>query len=218
MSMLRERWLLILVSIVLAFVVSAFYFSSSGNPVVSKTTFTNVNRNYLLWSGQHEGETVNIEPDYQEGIRGIQVPPFYRYSLVEGLNKATERLGVVLVPTLLPEGIAYSDVYIGPVVDLCFSYNKTQDPSYADIVIEIGRVSVVPSVDDMRTNLSGFQLVQVEDKWVKIFNNYHYDASTGQSWAFGYFFYGNLQYLVNAKYPLTNQDLTTIIGNMKAPA
>jgi hypothetical protein len=217
--MLRKRWLLPLISIVLAVVVSAFYFSSSGNPVVSKTTFTNVNRNNLQWSGQNEGETVNIEPDYQEGIRGIQVPPFYRYSLVEGLNKATERLGVVLVPTLLPEGIAYSDVYIGPVVDLCFSYNKTQDPSYADIVIEISRVSVVPSVDDMRTNLSpGFQLVQAEDKWVKIFNNYHYDASTGQSWAFGYFYYGNLYYTVDAKYPLTNQDLATIIGNMKAPA
>ena len=218
--MLRKRWLLAALLVFSAvMILSLFYFYRPSSNSLNSTSFSEVDYLSLRASGQNEGETVNIEPDYQEGIRGIQVPPFYRYSLVEGLNKATERLGVVLVPTLLPEGIAYSDVYIGPTVDLCFSYNKTQDPSYADIVIEISRVSVVPSVDDMRTNLSpGFQLVQVEDKWVKMFNNYHYDASTGQSWAFGYFYYGNLYYTVDAKYPLTNQDLTTIIGNMKAPA
>jgi len=218
MLMLRKRWLLPLISIVLAVVVSAFYFSSSGNPVVSKTTFTNVNRNNLLWSGQNEGETVRVVPNHQQSVGGIFIPPFNRYSLSEGVAQA-ERQGIVpLVPTLLPEGMVYADVYIGPTVDVCFSYKKANDPSYADFVIEMHGVPTVPSINDLKDHPSpGTQVFQAGDKWVEIFNDYYHDQETGL-WAIGKFFHGNVQYMVSAKYPLTNQDLIIIIGNMKTPS
>lgn len=216
MLVLRKRLFLVtllIFSILIA--ISLSYFNKSLINSPSSTSFTRVDFSSLLTSGQNEGETVNIEQHYEGTIRGIPVPSFRRYSLVEGLNQTYQRLGVILVPTTLPEGIAYSDVYIGPTVDICFSYNKTDDPSHADIVIEIGSVSVVPSVDYLKTHLlQGSQLVQAGDQWVTVHDDYVHN-SDGQSWAFGHFFQNNLQYLVNAKYPLTNQDLVTIIGNMR---
>ena len=221
MLMLRKRWLLPLISIVLAVVVSAFYFSSSGNPVVSKTTFTNVNRNNLLWSGQNEGETVNRQTDGSGSARGINIPPFSRYSLEIGFEEAAKKLGgKPLIPTLLPEGITFSDVYIGPVVDICFSYNKSQNQLFSDIIVEISRPSIVPSLEDQKrvaSNLTGVRMIQTGDIWVSISDKYYNDPETGASWTPGYFFYDSLYYAMNVKYPLTNQDLTTIIGSMKTP-
>jgi hypothetical protein len=213
---LRKRLLLatlLIISISIAISLSYFNKSSINSP--SSTSFSKVDFSSLLASGQNEGEQVNFEQHYEGAIRGIPVPSFRRYSLVEGLNQTYERLGVILVPTTLPEGITYSDVYIGPTVDLCFSYNRTDDPSRADIVIEIGSVSVVPSVDYLKSHLlQGSQLIQAGDQWVTMHDDYVHN-SDGQSWAFGHFFHNNLQYLVNARYPLTNQDLVTIIRNMR---
>jgi hypothetical protein len=216
----RQIMLSVLVSVSVVLAMLFFYnpFNRSSINSPSSTSFSEVDFSSLHASSQNEGETVNIEQSYEGTIRGIPVPSFRRYSLTEGLNLTYQRLGVILVPTTLPEGTAYSDVYIGPTVDLCFSYNRTDDPTYADIVIEIGSVSVVPSVDYLKTHiLQGSQLVQAGDQWVTLRDDYVHN-SDGQSWAFGHFFHNNLQYLVNAKYPLTNQDLITIIGSMKTPS
>lgn len=217
--MVGKRWLLPIPFVIALVALLIMYAYNPFSSTSVRTSFEPVIGGNLLWSGQNEGETVSVVPHYQQSVGGIFVPPFSRYSLSEGIAEARKQGMVPLVPTLLPVGMVYADVYIGPTVDVCFSYNKTEDPSYADLVIEMHGVSTVPSIDDIKKNLwQGAQLFQVGDKWVEILNDYYHNPDTGFSWATGEFFYGNVHYIVSAKYPLTNQDLTTIIGSMKTPS
>lgn len=211
---------LVSVSVVLAMLF--FYNPLNNTPNPSGTNFSQVNLSALHWSGQIEGETVNRQTANSSSVRGMVIPPFSRYSLAMGLEEAAKRLGgKPLIPTLLPDGMTYSDVYIGPVVDICFSYNKTEDPTTVDIVIEISRGYMIPTLEEQKnavSNLTGVRMVQAGDIWVSIADRYVHDSATGLSWAEGYFFHESFYYAMSIKYPLTNQDLTTIIGSMKTPS
>jgi hypothetical protein len=218
----RQIVLSVLVSVSVVLAMLFFYnpFNTASNP--SRTSFKQVNLSTLNWSGQNEGETVNRQTENSDSVRGMNMPPFSRYSLSTGLQEAAKKLGgKPLIPTLLPDGMTYSDVYIGPVVDICFSYNKTEDPTTVDIVIEISRPYIIPSLEEQKnavSNLTGVRMIQAGDIWVSIADRYYHDPATGLSWAEGYFFHESFYYAMSIKYPLTNQDLTTIIGSMKTPS
>lgn len=183
--------------------------------------FSAVDVTAFQWSGQIEGEIVNRQTESSGSVRGMNYPPFNRYSLLTGLEEAAKELGgMPLIPSLLPDGMICSDVYIGPVVDICFSYNKIQSPSSADIVIEISRPYIIPTLEEQKhavSSLTGVRMVQAGDIWVSISDTYAHDPETGVSWAEGYFFHDSFYYAMSVKYPLTNQGLTTIIGSMKTP-
>lgn len=80
--------------------------------------FKSVDLISFCWSGQNEGETIAIESTGSNWTE-MATPPFYRFSLARGIEGAAKRLhNVPLIPTLLPEGIRYADVYVGPNVTI----------------------------------------------------------------------------------------------------
>jgi hypothetical protein len=220
-GMVSKRPLLLGVLVIVVVVLSLFFFYNPFNNTASRTSFSQVDFSALHWSGQNEGETVNRQTENSSSVRGMYIPPFSRYSLSTGLEEAAKLLGgKPLIPTRLPDGMIYSDVYIGPVVEICFSYNKSQNPLFSNVIIEISRPLTIPSLEEQKSNksnLTGVRTVQAGDTWVSIQDKYYNDSEIGASWTPGYFYYGSLYYAMNVKYPLTNQDLTTIIGSMKTP-
>lgn len=215
------RRFLALTAILFAIVVISSWLYFCKPPEKSGVKFGAVDVTAFQWSGQIEGETVSMRTESSGSVRGMYVPSFSRYSLAVGLVEAAKKLGgTPLLPTLLPDGMTCSDVYIGPVVDICFSYDKTKGPSSSDIVIEISRPAGIPTLEEQNhavSNLTGLRLIQTGDIWVTISDTYYHDPGTGVSWAPAYFFHDSFYYIMNAKYPLTNQDLTTIIGSMRTP-
>lgn len=207
------------IALVAVMIFSWFYFYHS--PEQSNIKFSAVDVTAFQWSGQIEGETVNRQAQNSSSVRGMYIPPFSRYSLSTGLEEAAKLLGgKPSIPTRLPDGMIYSDVYIGPVVDICFSYNESQDPLFSNVIIEISRPLTIPSLEEQKSNksnLTGVRTVQAGDIWVSIQDKYYNDSEIGASWTPGYFYDENFYYAMNVKYPLTNQDLTTIIASMRTP-
>src|SRR5512136_2825089 len=104
--MVSKRPLLLGILVVVAAVLSMFFFYNPFNNTASRTSFSQVDLSALHWSGQNEGETVNRQTDGSGSARGIYIPPFSRYSLATGLEEAAKLLGgKPLIPTLLPEGM-----------------------------------------------------------------------------------------------------------------
>lgn len=222
---IRKRFLLLALLLVAVVALSVYSFSkpvniTSSNTTSSNTKFAIVNMDSFNWSGQNEGETIVPESHSSSPYPEPAYPPFSRFSLIRGINEAPKRLGSVpMLPTLLPEGMNYADVYIGPTVDICFSYKATQDPRFADIVIEISRTGYVPSTEQRKNSAStfpGFKLIQVGDTCVVINENAH-DWDQGTTYILADFFYNNLHYVFSARPPLTTQDVIIMIESMIPP-
>ena len=211
----------LLLALVVIMVVSfcAYYFYKPAYIAAAEAKLTAVDGRRFDWSGHSEGETVRIQPSWSASTHGVAYPPFERYSLTIGINEAAARLGrAPVLPTLLPEGMNYADVYVGPTVDICFSYSEAQDPRLSDIVIEISRATHVPSLEerrDMVSRLPRIQLIQVGDMWVEFLQAY--DASQQTTWTHAQFYDGNLDYWMSFRSPLATQDAITIIRSMEIP-
>jgi len=80
--------------------------------VQNSTTLCKADLTNFDWSGQNEGETVLVK---DPSSSFMYTPPFNRFSLTRGIDEATRRLGgrIPELPTLLPEGIKFADVYVG---------------------------------------------------------------------------------------------------------
>jgi len=180
----------------------------------------NVDATSLQWSGQNEGELVESRPSpLRDGLIGGLESSFNRFSLAVGVNKALERLGrVPLLPTLLPEGMKYADVYVGPDVVVTYGYEPGQDIHSGEIGIEISPGPYrVPTPEELRTYLSPeYQLIQIGDKWVEITDR-AISGWNGERFNYANFVYDGLDYGIGARYPLTTQDLIKIIESMKTP-
>lgn len=215
-----KRLLLPALLLVVVVASSAYYFYKSPGEVAANVTYCRVDIASFNWSGQNEGETVKVNPDFPPGVIGFFMPPFNRFSLVRGIDEAAKRLGggVPLLPTLLPEGMNYADVYVGPVVHICFSYAPAQDQRFADIVIEISCTSHPSSLEELKgvvSSLPELKLIQVEDIWVIFHENEQ--SYQGAVYDSGRFDHNGLYYQMSARHPLTMQDLIKIIGSMKTP-
>lgn len=180
-------------------------------------TFNRVDTITFQWSGQAEGETVTINPNWPAIVGGLDIPSFNRFSLTGGVDEAAKKLGSVpMLPTLLPEGMTYADVYVGPVVIIAYSYRSTEDYTFADMGIEISHAPYnVPTPEQIKSNLMPpLQLIQIGDMSIILNPKANVRDETV---VYACFCYGDLYYQVGAKPPLTGEDLIKIIGSMKIP-
>lgn len=174
------------------------------------------------WSGAYEGEIVEVEkPDWPTSVIGPVIPLFRRFSLARGIDEVIQRYHQSpLLPAWLPEGIRYADVYIGPVVIICYSDREVKDFRFANITIEISPASYrEPTPDEFGKFLTPEEnLIQIGDIWVVLTEKAHFGYPEVEE-VFGpsphaYFTLNGLYYQVGVKSPLTSQDLIKIIENM----
>jgi hypothetical protein len=184
--------------------------------VQSSTKLRNVDLADFRWSGQNEGETVLVK-DPPESL--MYTPPFKRFSLCRGIDEAAKRLGGAIpeVPTILPEGIGFADVYVGPDVMISYSYHGAENFRTDNITIEISRApSRIPTVEERRLSLLPTEeLVLAGDKWALITGRAF--GCNGQLIVSATFFHGNLTYAIGAEPQLTKQDVISMIESMRIP-
>jgi len=213
--MMSKRFLLLPLLIVVVVASSVAYNFSKP---AGGTKFSKVDTASFHWSGQKEGETIEIEPDWSASVAAPYVPPFERFSLARGIDEAIKRLNGKgpLLPTLLPEGIKYADVYVGPDVIICYSYGGAEDYRSGNMGIEISPgPRRVPTPEELKPYLYPDQkLIQIGDKWVVITDEAH-DWERGELYILATFYCDNLRYSVWARPPLTSQDVIKVIENMK---
>lgn len=212
---MRKRLLFVFLLVVLVALSAYHFYKPAGTP--SKIDVHNFD-----WSGEYEGEIVEVKKsDWPTSVIGPVIPPFRRFSLAKGIDEVIQRYQQApLLPTWLPEGMRYADVYIGPVVIICYSDREVEDFRFANITIEISPSSYrVPSPEDLnRTLRHGEKLIQVGNIWVELVEKAHFGYPEVEE-AFGpsplaWFSKDGIYYMVGVKSPLTPQDLIKIIENM----
>lgn len=183
------------------------------------------------YGGEEEGEVVQILTRRIEGVEmsaGPPYPSFERYSLDRGVREILRVYGrAPPLPTWLPEGMMYSEVYMGPVAIICFSAGKVSDFRFANVTIQVAWDPHLETLDDLRRaeeswkqqGWDDLKLVQIGETWVVM----HERASLGDPEAeamFGrspvaWFWKDGFYCVVCVKSPLTPQDLTNIIEAME---
>jgi len=219
--MMRKRFLYLAIVLAALGVLSAAHnFSQpAGQAVERPTVFNAVDVRSLHWSGQHEGEALVIQSG-NSPFATFMPPTFNRFSLAKGVDEAARRLGgrVPLLPTLLPKGLNYADVYVGPDVIICYTYEAAADYRLSEVGVEVSKApSRVPTPEERRRCLQPDQeLIQISDIWVTITDNAH-SGWNRETIVCASFHYKDPSYIVGGKSPLTKQDIIRIIESMKTP-
>ena len=197
-------------------------------PVITyRSVFPSINIDVgkFMYSGREEGEVVQVNPELNTTATVPPIPPFQRYSLGKGIEEAIRVFGKApLLPKWLPESMKYAEVYIGPVVLICFSDRVVSDFTFDNISIEVTGDTNPPSVEELkkeelswRTYGWNLKLIQVGDIWItfseKASLGPYGDEIFGPS-PLAIFWTGNLYYIMSAGSPLTPQDLIKIIESM----
>ncbi|MEM2912853.1 MAG: hypothetical protein QXR06_00765 [Candidatus Bathyarchaeia archaeon] len=168
------------------------------------------------YGGSADGETIRIREDASTPTPPY--PPFVRYSLATGINVILDECGRIplLLPTWLPEGMKYADVYIGPVIIITFSYEKVEDFRFAEFGIHIKRVrsggleELNETVEYARKRgENDIELMKIGEIWAVVVRR------ANMAWIMAWFFKDDYYYIVSVKAPLTFQDLIKIIESMK---
>ena len=215
---MRKRLLLVWGVMALLAVSLIYYrFTSSDN-------FVNIDVHGFYWSGENEGEMVEVRSS--SPTQGSPpIPPFNRFSLARGIDEVTNRYKKTpLLPTRLPREMKFADVYIGPDVIICFSDRAVTDFRWANISIEISpssAASATYSPEQLRKALeeTNGTLIQIGDIWVSMIERAHsgfpeVDEAFGP-FPLAWFWKDGLYYVMGVTPPLTPQDLTKIIESMK---
>ncbi|MBS7635091.1 hypothetical protein KEJ34_06345 [Candidatus Bathyarchaeota archaeon] len=187
---------------------------------VNKINFRIGNYYYyeFKYGGSADGETIIIREeapsDPEHPISIPPYPPFVRYSLATGINVILDECGRIplLLPTWLPEGMKYADVYIGPVIIIIFSYEKVEDFRFAEFGIQIKRVrsrgleELNKTVEYARKEGDNdIELMKIGEIWAVVVGR------VNMAW----FFKDDYYYIVGVKAPLTLQDMIKIIESLK---
>ncbi|MBS7634272.1 hypothetical protein KEJ34_02070 [Candidatus Bathyarchaeota archaeon] len=195
---------------------------------VSEISFRIGNRYYyeFKYSGNAEGEIIEARVKTPPGYFGSvpPLPPFKRYSLVTGIDLIVKQWKMsLLLPTWLPEGMKYADVYIGPVIIITFSYEKTEDFMGGEFGIQIKMGNPPGTLDELNKTVEPskregdkyIELMKMGDIWAVVAKK-----RPNTSFIMAWFFYkGEYYYIVDVKSPpLTLQDLVKIIESMKPVA
>jgi hypothetical protein len=226
---IRRRNLQVLVLLSAIFVASAYFlYKPTGTQPIredlpSITSLVQTDTRSLGWSGEHEGELVEVTaPETGSGFRP-PYPPFARYSFAAGIDEGTKRFGKSpLLPALLPKATRYADVYVGPVVMISYSYEKARDfrDSAINIQVTVGPRQVPTREEEeqaLNSDLtSGERLIDVGNTWIATFEKAQGD-NIGETVRLAFFFHGGLYYIVRAEPNLAMQDFIGVLESMLAP-
>ena len=208
------------ITVVLAVVFFRFYIETFNNTVITYPS----RLGELKYSGKEEGEIINVEPRYPEGVSGIPIPPFKRYSLLRGLEEFSKKYGrLPRLPAWLPQYIKYASVYMGPVAIFCFSDEPEKDFRFGKVIIEVSYASGEPSFQELREEVEDnprLKLLKIDDTWIILCEKaYVGDLDVEEKFGvetipLAWFFRNGFYYSIAVNPPLTSQDLIKIIENM----
>jgi len=136
---------------------------------------------------------------------------------VDELVQRAEGVGEIVLPSWMPDDIKLREIYFKGLAILVYSDLETRDYREDKVTIQISRVDVAPTLEDLK-RLPG-EVVRAGDFWVVVYQDAAPDAwmeERGVRPILAEFFHDGFEYLVTGiRGQLTKDEIVRIIANMK---